>query len=353
MPRSTCQFEQARQLPFVRRMAYWTREHFHPSQSALVQNWFSPVAQDLAWKLSAEKFDLVWGERLASLGFLRHFRNVRRVIDLDDLEDRKLEYDIRNSRHSAIRKLLMRIEMLRLRRTEHRLPSEMEVVVCSELDRKVFPMTDRVSAIPNGVELPSLVPSDPVNGPPTLIFVGSMSYGPNVDAVLYFCREVLPRIKAQAPEARFLIVGREPSQEVRRLDDGSNVIVKVPAPHESLAGYWAQAHVAVVPIRVGGGTRIKILEAMAHGRPVVSTSIGAEGIEVADRNNILLADEPAQFARLCLDLLQDLSLRSQISTSGNALVRSRYDWDRIEHIIQTDLLRTFSFNQSAPRMIGQ
>ncbi len=186
----------------------------------------------------------------------------------------------------------------------------------------------QVDVIPNGVDTEKYqpLPLPPENAPPSLMFIGSMEYPPCVDAVLYFCSEILPLIRHAINAMELWIVGGEPRPEVLKLDGSA---VHVTGRVEDVVPYYQQSTVCVVPLRAGGGTRLKILEAMALGRPVVSTTIGCEGLDVVDGEHLLIADTPEQFAEKTLRLLRDRQLYQHIAANGRRLVESRYGWDKI------------------------
>jgi glycosyltransferase involved in cell wall biosynthesis len=166
------------------------------------------------------------------------------------------------------------------------------------------------------------------NHPPSLAFTGSMDWLPNVDAVEYFCKDILPLIWKVKEDARFYIVGRNPAKNIIELGKRDTRIV-VTGSVEDVRPYLEKAKAFVVPLRIGGGTRLKILEAMAMECPVVSTSIGAEGIEVTPGEDILIADEPAAFADRVIALFDCGELRERIGQAGRSLVENKYDWDII------------------------
>jgi glycosyltransferase involved in cell wall biosynthesis len=153
-----------------------------------------------------------------------------------------------------------------------------------------------------------------------------MGYPPCVDAALYFCNEIFPLIRQSNHAAEFWVVGRDPRPEVLELKDGS---VHVTGRVDDVLPYYRQSSICVVPLRAGGGTRLKILEAMALGRPVVSTTIGCEGLDAADGEHLLIADTPAQFAEKTMSLFRDRQLYQRLSTNGRKLVETRYGWDQI------------------------
>jgi sugar transferase (PEP-CTERM/EpsH1 system associated) len=199
----------------------------------------------------------------------------------------------------------------------------------SEIDRRLLLKANprlRVEVIPNGVDIQKYIPLPAETTTPTLLFIGNMGYPPCVDAVLYFSREIFPRIQRTINEAELWIVGRDPRPEVLQLNgDGVHVTGRV----EDVIPYYRQSAVCVVPLRAGGGTRLKILEAMALGRPVVSTTIGCEGLDVVDGEHLLIADSPEQFAEKTVRLLTDQHLYRHISANGRQLAEARYDWDQI------------------------
>jgi len=201
----------------------------------------------------------------------------------------------------------------------------------SEADRQLLLKANprlHVDIIPNGVDTENFqpLPLPDEKAMPSLMFIGNMGYPPCVDAALYFCKEIFPLIRRKIPTAEFWIVGRSPRPEVLELDgDGVHVTGQV----EGVIPYYQQSTICVVPLRAGGGTRLKILEAMALGRPVVSTTIGCEGLEVVDGQNILIADTPEQFTEKVMRLFNDKELYRSISTNGRRLVETSYGWDKI------------------------
>jgi glycosyltransferase involved in cell wall biosynthesis len=160
-----------------------------------------------------------------------------------------------------------------------------------------------------------------------VLFVGSMDYHANVEAVLHFGKEIWPRIREREPQLVFTIVGRTPPEEIRRLAELPGV--EVTGTVEDVRPFYAEALAAVIPLRVGGGSRLKILEAMAAGVPVVSTTLGAEGIEVRDGENVILADDAEAMSAALSSLNADEGLRRGLSSAGRALVFAQYDWSRL------------------------
>jgi glycosyltransferase involved in cell wall biosynthesis len=180
----------------------------------------------------------------------------------------------------------------------------------------------RVTAISTGVDLDEFAPAPPAEGPPLVVFVGMMSYFPNVEAVHWFCSEIWPQVVAAVPGARFRIVGRTPTPEVRALASDT---VEVTGTVPSVAEHIAAASVVVVPLRAGGGTRLKIYQGMAMARATVSTTLGAGGLDVHDGQDIVLADGADAFAAAVIALLRDPGRSAAIGAAAAAQA-AKYGW---------------------------
>jgi glycosyltransferase involved in cell wall biosynthesis len=264
---------------------------------------------------------------------IRHAVRPASVLDMDDVETTLLRRVLRAApsivrRHNPMDYL----ELVRLSAYEHQTVCRFDrVFVCSERDRDRFRRSN-VVVVPNGTEVPSELPQNEPDGR-TLLFCGVLSSRQNVDALDFFVQRILPEIRREIPDVKLLIVGRAPTPSVRRLDNGRSVLVRADVP--SVGDYYRRALVAVVPLRIGAGTRLKILEAWALGVPVVSTSVGCEGLEAAAGEHLLVADEPQQFARSCVTLLQSPSLRQQLIARGRDLVERTYRWEAIDARVAT------------------
>src|ERR1700685_1122144 len=217
---------------------------------------------------------------------------------------------------------MARFEPAQVRRFHH-------VIAVSDADRKLMSDMvdpDRISVVPTGVDL-SQYRYDPDSEPDNrlVVFTGSMDWKPNIDGVEFFCKEIWPLILARVADARFRIVGRDPDSRVRNLASDS---VEVTGSVPSIVEHLRRAAIFVVPLRIGGGTRIKIYEAMAIGKATVATSIGAEGLDVHDGHDIVLADQPAFFAEAVCSLLLDGEKRHRVGNPP-APTAAKYDWSVI------------------------
>lgn len=217
-----------------------------------------------------------------------------------------------------------------MRRWEPRYAEQFDrCITVSETDRQLLITANprlRVDVIPNGVDTRMYRPLPHIVSRPTLLFVGRMSYWACADAMLHFCRDILPRIRRRIGDVEMWIVGKEPGAEVIRLAGNG---VHVTGWVEDVVPYYSRSTVCVVPLRAGGGTRLKVLEAMSLGRPVVSTAIGCEGLDVIDGEHLLIADNPEEFAEKTVRLLTDRELYQHVTTRARELVVNRYDWDMI------------------------
>ncbi len=252
------------------------------------------------------------------------------------LQRRAFEADFRIPRRwpAALYSL---IQWQKLRRYEAHLCRAVDrVIAVSENDaialRRLVPDLE-VEVIPNGVDVDSYARFDagapPLAGwsPFALVFTGKMDFRPNVDAALWFARRVLPLVRRHHPQAHFYVVGRNPHPRLRALSDRPGVTIT--GFVKDVRPYIAHAAVYVVPIRVGGGTRLKVLEAMAMRKAVVSTSLGCEGYPVQDGVHLLVADEAEGFAEAIRRLFADAALRERLGRAAFEFVRSRYRWESL------------------------
>jgi len=205
--------------------------------------------------------------------------------------------------------------------------------VVSEKERdlvmSIKPSCDVLTVVPNGIDLKSNTGEFGTPRPDTLIYNGALTYSANFDAMEFFLREIFPLVKAQHSDVNLRITGNHNAVPIERLPLGNGA--KLTGYLDDIRPAVAQSWAVVVPLRVGAGTRVKILEAMALGTPVISTSKGAEGLEVIDGKNILIADDPDDFAECILRLLKDEDLRAKLSANGRQLVEKRYSWDMCAH----------------------
>ena len=231
---------------------------------------------------------------------------------------------------NPIKKLSFAIESAKMTRYERATVGRFHhIIAVSEHDRQQMLQMNpacEITVVPTGVDTRKFNVAPPSSArPPRVVFTGSMDWEPNIDAVEYFCSQIWPRIRKEFPEAIFQIVGRNPFAKVQRLASES---VEVTGTVPSVAEYLEKSSVVIVPLRVGGGTRLKIFEAMAMGKALVSTSIGAEGLEVESGRDLLLADNASSFADAVILLLRDAGIRRSLEQAAVRLA-AQYDWSHV------------------------
>jgi glycosyltransferase involved in cell wall biosynthesis len=253
----------------------------------------------------------------------------RIIVDVDDLMS-KMSWQRVSSSGWHRRKPIELFDAAKDARYERSLPKRFtRVVVAKTEDRDFFAAADRerVTVVPNGITLPPAPSPEPALAN-TVLFVGTLGYGPNIDAVKWFAETILPLIWRENPDVRFTVAGYGSAGALADvLRDPRCAVHESPA---DLAPLYAAAAVVVTPVRIGGGTRIKILEALARGRAVVSTTFAAEGLGLRGGVDLEYADTPASFAAQCLELLGDTQRRRALAAAGRANVAARFDWVSIE-----------------------
>jgi len=243
----------------------------------------------------------------------------------------------RQARHAsnALLRAVYRLEAAKMRRYERQMVGAFRhIVAVSDHDRAsmmAMGTAGQITVVPTGVDVGRFREAAATEATqPVVLFLGSMDWEPNIDGVEWMCREIWPRIRAAVPNAVFRIVGRSPGERTARLAGNAvEVIGSVPSVEPWLAGAMA----FVVPLRIGGGTRLKIFEAMSAGRAIVSTSVGAEGLPVESERNILLADTSTAFADAVIRVLTNGELRKRLGRE--ALVLSgAYDWSTVVDVLE-------------------
>ncbi|MGA9351610.1 MAG: glycosyltransferase [Anaerolineae bacterium] len=300
------------------------------------------------WMLEVGNWKLDCGAGLPTSNVKRQTSNIQYPISIFDdhnaeyvLQWRAFETDIRQARR-WIAALYSFIQWKKLSRYEAmvcRLADR--VVAVSQADKaalqRLVPGLE-VMVVPNGVDAEFYNDQFPMTsdqsefghwdldiGHCSLVFTGKMDFRPNVDAVLWFCQEVLPLVRKQMPDVQFYIVGQSPHRRVMRLAD--DPAVTITGYVDDVRPYIAGACVYVIPLRIGGGTRLKVLEAMAMGKPIVSTSLGCEGFEgLVPGRELLVGDTPAEFAQRVIELLDDAPRRERLGRAARCFVEEQYDW---------------------------
>jgi glycosyltransferase involved in cell wall biosynthesis len=281
--------------------------------------------------LRAHSFDAVHCEMTLMSPLLRTIRHVPTVSVAHNVETeiwRRYEHN----ELSAFRRRYIGLQRRRVEQLESRgLDHVTTLCTVSERDAAWYRQhtgVRNIHVVPNGVDLEYFQPGLEPEEPQTLVHAGAMDWRPNIDAMTFFLEAIYPSMVAASPDLRLLIVGRNPSNAFIRMAEQHRG-VKVTGSVEDARPLIRRGAVFVVPLRIGGGSRLKILNALAMGKAIVSTSVGAEGLDVRDGEHLLIADTPELFVARTLELLGAPAKRQRLGTAGRALVEARYGWDAI------------------------
>ena len=301
--------------------------------------WSPQFKARLIARLEMVRFDIVHIEGIEMAPYLatvRKFAPQAKIIYDDHNAEWVLQYrnfntDSKNWRRWGAAAYSF-IQTQRLKRYERWVCRQADqVVVCSEADRQAIQQLDPalpITVVPNGVDLTRYSHYSGETIPFDLVFTGKMDYRPNIDAMLWFCQEVLPRVLLQRPQTTLGIVGQRPHARLAPLR--KNPAVAITGQVDDILPYIAGAKIYIAPFRVGGGTRLKLLEAMAMRKAIVATTLGAEGYPVTPGQEMVITDEPAGMAAVIVQLLHDELARSQLGEKAYQFVQAHYRW---EHLI--------------------
>jgi sugar transferase (PEP-CTERM/EpsH1 system associated) len=321
-------------------MLHYARNLFGPWPHSFAKFCRPEVSRRLLELLKKEQFDIIICDFLLAASVIPWDLACPKILFTHNVEALiwKRHYEVaRNPLWKAVAwreyRTMARMESRYLSLADH-------VLAVSDADRDVFAREiplGNITVIPTGVDVdyfrPALEPADPN----TLVFTGSMDWMPNEDAIHYFVDEIWPLIRAEVPGVKFSVVGRRPTERLRKV--AAQAGIEVTGAVDDIRPYVHRAAVYVVPLRVGSGTRLKIFEAMAMGKAVVSTTIGAEGLPVHSGENILLADTPQDFAAAVIRFLRDPTLRDHLGGSARQLVQEKYSWSAAARELENVLVR--------------
>lgn len=298
-----------------------------------IASFYSPeMKRRIKVVLDNNKFDLIHCSHLHMAQYVESIKSIPRILDEHNIEFFLIKRYIRKQKNVLKKIVVFFLQYLKLARYESDMACKFEhCLVVSDADRKnlrlIAPEAEAI-VISNGVDTNSYKPQPEKMKLNNLVFTGVMDWYPNEDGILYFYDEMWSYLKAEVKDIRLYVVGGNPSEKIFNLakQDGNIVVTGYV---ENVRDYIAQGTVCVVPLRIGGGSRLKILEAMAMGKAIVSTSIGCEGLEITDNKNILIADTPKEFARKVVLLLQNKQLCESLGAEGRKLVENIYSWESI------------------------
>ena len=306
-------------------------------------------------EFSSTNFDLVWFFTVRAWVWAGEPNLAPTVVDIDDLDDQKILGRLVVSsradnllplvRHKLASKF-WRFEVRRWQRLHRRIDETAVPVVCSDIDAARSGLRN-VRVIPNGYKVPDRhLRKAEVGSKPTVMFQGTLRYPPNADAARFLIDEIAPHLASLVPEVQVRLVGVIPQTFAVSADPS---LVTLVGPVVDIAEELVQADVIVVPLRFGSGTRIKILEAFAHRIPVVSTSLGAEGLDVEDGVHLLIGDDAVSIARACATLLSNVALAETIAANAYALFLERYESSKVQKRIRElvcEVARTAEYEAS-------
>jgi glycosyltransferase involved in cell wall biosynthesis len=310
----------------------WPRDRVRPlatargilrTRSLSAGRFWDPALSHIVKAAGDLRPDVIVVEHIQMAAYVAGISAKMRILDMHNIESALAASRARASRRLS--SLPYRVESLALRKVERSVAGTFDtVLVVTEPDRlrlsRIAPHAD-VVVCPNGWE-PSPHPA-PMNEKPAVVFVALLSWGPNVDAAVWLVKRVWPLVRRRRADARLILAGRNPSAAVRDL---AGCGVEVTGTVKDLGAVYAKAMVAVAPLQAGGGSRLKILEAMDLGRPIVSTTIGAEGLEDLIGVGVAVADDPVGFADQIVALLDDPNRARAMGLQGRTAVHARHTW---------------------------
>jgi glycosyltransferase involved in cell wall biosynthesis len=306
------------------------------SPAVIIREEIGAMQRQVKELLATGEVDIVHVDQIpmAQYGLLGQGTGLKRLLDQHDVYPVTINRLVRYERN-PLKRMVMRREGQALvryysdvcRRFDH-------ITFVTEEDRQAMldqlpdrSFDERATSIPICVDPLTIQAVASTPNPLRVTLIGTMYWPPNIEGTLWFWEKVWAHIRAQIPEARLTVVGKNPPERIRSLDE--QVDVDVPGYVEDLVPYLAETAVFVVPLLSGGGMRVKIVDAWCWGLPVVSTTIGAEGIAFRDGENILIADSPERFAAAVVRVLRDGELQARLRSNGRRWVEERYDWRRV------------------------
>lgn len=304
-------------------------------------------------RIEEEDFDLIYVYSSSMAQYVIDTFGIKKVIDLADSDSHKWLQYAKFCRKPI--SFIYQREGVLLKEYEKLLADCFDhTIAISENEKKLFRTyipEAKISVVPNGVDSqyfrPKAENTKTKNKTKTyeqnrIVFTGAMDYFANVDSAVYFCREILPLIKAKIPEVEFYIVGSNPSAEVLKLAEDKKIVVT--GYVEDVRPYLRKANLCVVPLRIAQGMQNKILQAMASGVPVVTTTKGNQGIQAESGKNIIVDDDPVGFSKSVIKLMLDSKLRQKIAVSGREFVINNYNWERNLEKFENILIETHESN---------
>ena len=298
--------------------------------------WLDPTFQDPSGSVAKEcdrahlvqslgNFDLVWVHSVRTANMFELWRWPHSVLDIDDIPS---TYELRVFGNSSriMDRLKAGARVVTWRRREKFLRQRFTVLgVCSEVDRQYLGGGSHIHVIPNGFERPQVEPKRKPVTPPRLGFIGLFSYAPNLEGVRWFMKKCWPKIKKEIPNVRLRLIGKDSSGPLRPADPDVDGLGWIADPAEEIASWSGM----IVPIRLGSGTRVKVAEAFSRKCPLISTSFGARGYDLANGNELLLADTPEAFTGACIYMIKNPQEAAAIAQRAWLRFVQDWTWDAV------------------------
>ncbi len=325
---------------------------FSPQPYGITKFCRREVRQQLRALLKQEEYDVILCDFLTPAGVIPWDSPIPKVLFTHNVEAMiwKRHYEIAKN---PVWKGISWWEWRKMEAAERRyLRLADRVLTVSETDRDAFASFlpgQTITVIPTGVDVDYFKPMPVEELPNSLVFTGSMDWLPNEDAICYFVEAILPLVKPQCPDLVLEVVGRNPSRKLQALAENEKAL-RLTGWVEDIRPFLARDSVCIVPLRIGGGTRLKIFEAMAMGKAIVSTTVGAEGLPVQSGENILLADTPNDFAESVLSLMRDVKQRRRLGSAARTLVEENYSWSKIADGFSRILQQVIDTHKPAARV---
>lgn len=300
----------------------------HPYRTIRFEN--EDLRKKIEQLMEKKKFDLIWVNFLNMVNYLRWPMNSLVVLDQHNADELMWKKYFRHG--DILQKIFAWWNIKKLRNSYQKYVDFLDVILSvskgdADFTRGITTKNIKIWVVPNGVDISYFKPRKKIQKENIILFCGSMDVTMNIDAVFWITNEIFPLIKNSIPNAKFWIVGRSPSKKIKKLEkmDG----VKVTGTVKDVRPYYDQAKVFIAPFKLGGGTKLKVLEAMSMELPVVSTSVGCQGIDIENGKHALIEKNTEMLAERIIQLLDDVKLRHEIAKNGKKLVEERYSWNQI------------------------
>jgi glycosyltransferase involved in cell wall biosynthesis len=325
---------------------------FSPYPFSVAKHYSTRFARELRTLLEEESWDLLQCEWTPYARFVSLMSDIPVLMATHNVESQILA---RRAGHTKnpIARLFFRMQEWKMKRFERRAllqASAVTAVTALDVEELQGWGIEGITLIPNGVDLDAYSAAPDAERENEILALASLDWYPNVDALEYFIEDVFPLLRARRPEVKLRIVGRKPAESLKRRFSGIAGVEFV-GEVENVSSHLSRSTVVVVPLRIGGGSRIKILEALAASKPVVSTSIGAEGLDVVSGQHLIVADSPTEFALRTEELLASEAARRELGYQGRKLVDEHYGWDGIASRLEAVWYQV-SKNQTAAESIS-